>query len=201
MVVPLKAPIALPNTFRWNAGAVRSISETVGGRISIEAYSGCPGSGTFDPTKSKHPTLRFPGKDSSASPNSTTTAIPSTTQPSSTGNAPTLGREWASAQQGYGSVRPSTIFNGGDPTGAVTDVHWQSWGGPQAMGQGTSDYVADNQTVAEGTQEPATVVAFDLGMCQGKLAYRAIEWFFPQHGQAFNTNRYINICTGAFVGY
>jgi hypothetical protein len=40
MVVPLKAPIALPNTFRWNAGAVRSISETVGGRISIEAYSG-----------------------------------------------------------------------------------------------------------------------------------------------------------------
>jgi hypothetical protein len=97
-------------------------------------------------------------------------------------------------------VRPDRISNGGDPTGIVSAVRWQSWGGSQAIGTGISDYVSGNQTVAAGSQEPVTVVAFNLGMCEGKLAYRAVEWYFPQHGGAFNPNQYINICTGDYVG-
>ena len=101
---------------------------------------------------------------------------------------------------GFGQVKPSKIFNGGDPTGLVTGVVWSSWGGTQATATGTSEYVAPGQSDAQGSQEQATVVAFDLGTCGGKLMYQAVEWYFPQHGQAFNPNTYENICTGTYVG-
>src|SRR5215470_919703 len=32
---------------------------------------------------------------------------------------PTLGQVWAPSQQGYGTVRPTKVFNGGDPTGMI----------------------------------------------------------------------------------
>jgi hypothetical protein len=102
--------------------------------------------------------------------------------------------------QGWGEVRPATVFNGGDPTGLVAHITWSSWGGSTAVGTGTSDYVGPNQFVATGTQEPVTIAAFDLGTCDGKLMYRAVEWYFPQHGQAFNPSQYENICTGTYVG-
>ncbi len=54
--------------------------------------------------------------------------------------------------------------------------------------------------VADGIQAQATVVAFDLSTCQGKAAYTAIEWYFPQYGGSFNPSRYRNICTGQEVG-
>ncbi len=114
---------------------------------------------------------------------------------------PLLGTVWGPYQEGYGQSRPGTIFNGGDPTGLVADVRWTSWGGPQAEGDGTSDYVGPGQTVAGGTQETTHVVAFNLGMCQGKLMYQAIEWYYPQHGEKFDPKSYINICTGTYVGF
>jgi hypothetical protein len=43
-------------------------------------------------------------------------------------------------------------------------------------------------------------VAFDLGNCDGKLMYRAVEWYFPQHGEHFNPRQYEDICTGSYVG-
>lgn len=100
---------------------------------------------------------------------------------------------------GFGQVRPPAIFNGGDPTGLVSHIAWKSWGGPRAVGTGTSDYVGPSQSVATGTQETVTVVAFNLGTCHGKRMYRAVEWYFPQHGQTFNPGRYENICTGTYV--
>ena len=51
-----------------------------------------------------------------------------------------------------------------------------------------------------GRQEKATVVAFHLGRCHGTLMYKAVVWFFPQHGQAFNPHSYENVCTGTFHG-
>ena len=102
--------------------------------------------------------------------------------------------------QGFGQARPATVFNGGDPTGLVTGITWSSWGGSTATGTGTSDYVGPNQTVAGGTQEPVTIVAFDLGRCDGTLMYQAVEWYFPQHGQTFTPGQYENICTGTYAG-
>lgn len=115
---------------------------------------------------------------------------------------PTLGRlagDFAQAGKGFGQVEPSEIFNGGDPTGLLTHVVWKSWGAPEAVGTGISDYVGPNQNISTGTEQPATVVAFNLGICGGKLMYQAVEWYFPQHGQAFNPTHYENICTGTYV--
>ena len=43
------------------------------------------------------------------------------------------------------------------------------------------------------------MVAFHLGTCGGQLMYQAVEWYFPQHAQAFTPGRYENICTGSYV--
>ena len=111
-----------------------------------------------------------------------------------------LGQPWAPYQSGYGTPRPDHISNGGDPTGVVQDVHWDSWGGDRAVGAGINTYVGpEHSSVAAGHQEPAVVVAFDRGMCAGRLMYRSIEWYFPQHGQEFDPLNYIDICTGTYV--
>lgn len=98
---------------------------------------------------------------------------------------------------GFGQIRPSDFSNGGDPTGAVGSVVWNSWGTPTATGSGISDYVASNQSVSQGTQESVTVVAFDLGYCAGQYMYQRVDWYFPQHGQSFNAAESENICTGS----
>lgn len=127
--------------------------------------------------------------------------VPPASPPTSPAGVPTLGQPAGVFVhgQGFGRVKPTKIFNGGDPTGLVTHVTWSSWGGARARATGTSDYVGPNQSVASGRPETATVVAFDLGSCGGKLMYRAVEWYFPQHGQSFNPHQYENICTGSYV--
>ncbi|RPA59376.1 hypothetical protein EF294_12750 [Gordonia oryzae] len=111
----------------------------------------------------------------------------------------TLGKVWGTYQKGYGEVRPSEIFNGGDPTGLVSNVVWSSWGGPQATGTGSALYGGSGEVVADQHAEQTTVVAFNLGLCDGAQRYQAIEWFFPQHGEHFDPTRYIDICSGDFV--
>ena len=114
---------------------------------------------------------------------------------------PTLGQVWSQYQKGYGTVRPNVIDNGGDGNGVVTDVKWQSWGGPTAIATGIAADASDpSKPLAEAPETPATVQAFDLGMCDGKLMYRAVEWYFPSDGGKFNPKAYQNICTGDYVG-
>jgi len=100
---------------------------------------------------------------------------------------------------GYGIVEPSEINNNGDPTSVIAQIGWNSWGGPQAVGAGAAVYVAPNQLTYQGTDQTATVVAFDLGTCDGRYMYQAVEWYFPQHGQTFDPSSYENVCTGNFV--
>lgn len=132
-----------------------------------------------------------------------TTSAPATPQPSATATAPVpaLGQLAGvfARGQGFGQVEPSTIFNGGDPTGLVKHISWQSWSAAKAIGYGKAEYVGPNQSVATGRQKPATVVAFHLGTCDGKLMYEAVEWYFPGEGQSFNPAQYENICTGSYV--
>ena len=100
---------------------------------------------------------------------------------------------------GFGQVKPAKIFNGGDPTGLLTHITWKSWGGADAVGTGKTDYVGPGQSVAAGKEEQATVEAFKLGKCHRKLMYKAVEWYFPQHGQSFSASHYENICKGTYV--
>jgi len=111
---------------------------------------------------------------------------------------PTLGVAGAFGPDGvgFGSVRPTEISLGGDPTGTLARISWQSWGGSRATG--TSTYVAPDQTVAQGSQQTATVVAYDLGTCNGGRAYQQVTWYFLQHGQtaADNGGTPVGACTG-----
>ncbi len=111
-----------------------------------------------------------------------------------------LGRAWGPYQRGYGNLRPSAVDNGGDPTGIVEGVRWQSWGKDRAIGVGTSSYVPPGKIVADAIPEQATVVAFNLGTCKGMRSYNAVEWYFPQHGEEFDPKTYRNTCTGDNIG-
>jgi hypothetical protein len=94
-----------------------------------------------------------------------------------------LGMPWAPYQKGFGTVAPHDVFNGGDPTGYFT-ITWDSWGGPTADGHGTALWAPD--VVADGTTEPASFRAYDLGTCKGKKVYLHLAVWFPQHGQRFD---------------
>jgi hypothetical protein len=118
---------------------------------------------------------------------------------SAAGQVPVLAGPWSMGQEGYGHVKPHTIFNGGDPTGLVKKIHWNSWGGQRATGNGTALWLGPHQIVAAGKFEKgARVVLFQLGLCQGRPAYNAIEWYFPHRGQKFSPGTYINACTGTY---
>jgi hypothetical protein len=111
-----------------------------------------------------------------------------------------LGRPTGPYQRGYGTGRPSAIDNGGDPTGMIEGVRWQSWGENRAFGVGTSSYEPPGKTVADAIPERATVVAFNLGSCNGVRSYNAVTWYFPQHGEKFDPTTFRNTCTGDYVG-
>jgi len=176
--------------------------------VALAAVTGCSSGGSA-PAASSSTVATVPATPAASTPTPLATPVPATPTPTPTPSpaapaaAATLGQPagvFAHGSSGFGQVKPAKIFNGGDPTGLVTNVVWSSWGGAQATATGTSDYVGPNQSVAQGTEQTATVVAFNLGTCDGKLMYQAVEWYFPQHGQAFNPNQYENICTGTYVG-
>jgi pimeloyl-ACP methyl ester carboxylesterase len=106
-------------------------------------------------------------------------------------------------QLGFGIAQPTSISLGDGPFGVGPTLHWKSWGGPQATASATDAGIfmgspADSR-IPPGNLGEATVVAFDLGICQGRLVYQALEWYFPQHGQAFNPSTYVNTCTHLLV--
>ncbi len=192
---------------RAGAAAARCSAIRVGAAIVLTgvalAVGGCSSATPPAVSSSPSPTATASATAVSQPTASAGTAtVPAASPSASPAGVPTLGQlagDFAQGQ-GFGQVKPARIFNGGDPTGLVTNVVWSSWGAAQATATGTAEYVGPNQSVAQGTEESATVVAFDLGTCDGKYMYQALEWYFPQHSQAFNPNTYENICTGSYVG-
>lgn len=82
---------------------------------------------------------------------------------------PTLGREkpfeWA---EGFGGAQPESISLASTASSSVSDITWQSWGQPRAIGHGVTFH---------GVDEPKSeifVIAFDLGDCDGHPAYRKV---------------------------
>ncbi len=107
---------------------------------------------------------------------------------------PTLGRPLLPDSEGLGLVAPGSIFFGGDPTGAVGDIRWGSWGGSQAVGTGIADYEAPGEAVYQSTPQTAVIVAYDRGACSGLLMYQMVTWYFPQFGQSFTPGDSPNFC-------
>src|SRR5271169_1536490 len=77
---------------------------------------------------------------------------------------------------GWGTEHPSEIFNGGDPSGLVSRIHWKSWGGSTADGQGSTSIFKSGGGYYN-TQVPAQLHTYDLGRCtaHGRLAYRRLS--------------------------
>jgi hypothetical protein len=119
------------------------------------------------------------------------------------GTVPTLGLNQAGAHwgAGFGAIRPSAINFNGDPTSFISKIHWSSWGGRQAVGHGLAGFVWPGFAVADGTRYvSATVVAFDLGKCEGHPAYKREEWYFPQYGETFGpASAGWDICNGKLL--
>jgi hypothetical protein len=132
----------------------------------------------------------------------TSATLPPSAPPTSPAPPPSLGVAGALFEGvGFGQVRPSRVFLGGDPTGDLSQISWNSWGGTQAVGTGISLYVSPNEITAAGTEQKATVVAFNPGTCHGAYAYQAVEWYFPQHGGFFDPGYYLNDCAGVHVPF
>jgi hypothetical protein len=87
-------------------------------------------------------------------------------------SAPTLGIAHPSSlpdATGFGTVRPRGFSTGSMATSTYRQISWDSWGGPRATGHGVVFEGVDNPNA------PLTVVAFDLGPCDGQLVYRKLS--------------------------
>ncbi|MGH2860454.1 MAG: hypothetical protein ACRDLT_02995 [Solirubrobacteraceae bacterium] len=83
---------------------------------------------------------------------------------------------------GFGQVRPSEIYLGGDESGLVCHIHWDTWGGRFALGIGTAWYLAPRRQTADGHWAPAVVVLYRLGGWRHRRAYTRYRWYFPEGG-------------------
>jgi len=104
---------------------------------------------------------------------------------------PTLGIAHPSSlpwADGLGTVRPGVFSLASTGSSTVRQVTWDSWGGPQATGHGLAANGADDPNV------PVTVVAFDLGTCDGQSVYRQLNRIGP--GRSFGTGVIDNLCHG-----
>lgn len=83
---------------------------------------------------------------------------------------PVLGRaKFDSWAEGFGTARPGGFSIASTAASTVGDITWQSWGGAEADGQGSS------QQNGPGNPKTTTLLrAADLGWCDGVWAYRSL---------------------------
>jgi hypothetical protein len=79
---------------------------------------------------------------------------------------------FAPQARGWGTVKPHTIFNGGDPAGLVSGIRWQRWGAESAFGWGKTSIFKPNGGYYPNLVR-AELRATDIGRCfgRGPLAY------------------------------
>ena len=111
---------------------------------------------------------------------------------------PVLGAVSAFVTTGFGSVAPPVVQYGGDGYSQVSGITWKGWGSAQATGTGTGWYVPSGESRGQGSSQPATVVAYDLGTCGSGPAYTKFSYYFPGQGENFSPDFYLNACTGGW---
>jgi hypothetical protein len=74
---------------------------------------------------------------------------------------------YAPISRGFGTVRPKEIFNGGDPSGHVTNITWDSWGGAEATGHGMNA-IFKPAGGYYATQVRIDLSARNVGTCPGE---------------------------------
>jgi hypothetical protein len=108
---------------------------------------------------------------------------------------PVLGSAHAfPAGTGFGTVKPKTVYFGGDPTGKFTNLTWTGWGSAKSTGKGKGYYPPPGKPVADAVRVPVTLVASSPGSCNGHLAYRRLAvTFVYKHRNEKGVTR--NICS------
>jgi hypothetical protein len=97
---------------------------------------------------------------------------------------PVLGNAFPDSH-GFGHAHPALLSSGPAATVTVQHLRWTHWGAKEATALGQGWYVPDNaQSQADGKAATEKVVAFDLGTCHGKRAYRKYIWYFPAYRKA-----------------
>lgn len=76
---------------------------------------------------------------------------------------------------GYGTPRPNGISTNSLCGNTINDISWESWGGPVAQGSGTWCQNSGAQSRGEPPR-PVQLTASDIGECQGKIAYRTLQF-------------------------
>lgn len=107
--------------------------------------------------------------------------------------------------EGWGTPHPSTIFNGGDPSGLVSHIHWRHWGTQIAIGWGRNaifkpmgGYYSRLATIELRASRPSTCVH------AGPRTYTHLEARIPARpggrlGNWFTWSGFQSLCHG-FVG-
>ena len=100
--------------------------------------------------------------------------VAGTTTALATANVVLGAKAFAPDGTGWGTSEPAEIFNGGDPSGLITEVHWSSWGGAQANGFGKNPIFKPQGGYY---RRPVTIKlrASALGRCAGKAAYTRLS--------------------------
>jgi hypothetical protein len=104
------------------------------------------------------------------------------TTPAGASTNPVLGAKSFAAPDGngFGTAEPSEIFNGGDPSGLVTQIKWTGWGNPTAIGHGLNPIFKPHGGYY---RKPARIElrATALGKCGSRRAYMKLEARVPKH--------------------
>jgi hypothetical protein len=109
--------------------------------------------------------------------------------------APVLGSAKAfPSGKGFGKVKPTTVFLGGDPTGLFKSVTWAGWGASKSTGSGQGYYPPPGKPTADAVKVPVTLVASSLGQCHGHRAYRKLAVSFEYKGHSHAGSK-LNICS------
>jgi hypothetical protein len=101
--------------------------------------------------------------------------------PGPMGPQPVLGSKQFSEPYGagFGHPEPEVIFNGGDPSGEVSEIHWRSWGGQIAIGYGRNPIFRPQGGYYRKLGR-VELRANKLGKCAGKRAYTRLEIRAPK---------------------
>jgi len=112
------------------------------------------------------------------------------------GTSPVLGSKKAfQAGTGFGTVKPRTVYLGGDPTGEVKSITWHNWGAARAVGYGQG--WCPGKSVASGHPCSAALHVSKLGTCHGRRAYIQMAFYFKT-GATWTAGTKLNACTGQF---
>jgi len=107
---------------------------------------------------------------------------------------PVLGSKTAfSNGTGFGTVKPRTVYLGGDPTGQVKSITWRQWGSRRTVGFGQG--WCPGSSVASGHPCLAALHVYDLGRCHDRRAYRTLAFYFKPSATWIAGSKW-NTCSG-----